>query len=340
MRFSNFVLVLGFGGLSTLSALASGCGGGETNGSGGAGGGATGTSVSTSASTSTTSTGSAGATCASDDPTCTAVKSDCVALVDNKSQPQFALRMAHLAVTKPTALTAPTIKPLIEKGVVMSLEQCNLDGDGSFNLLMQFDTAAKTLKVGGAKPPAKATDGYAFATGVVKGSDISPVTVDATIGTDGAFSQSQGADIVLPIYIGGATDPTVLLPIKQAKISGTLSSDNNCVGKFDPTKLKDKVCTGAVGAYTDAANLEGHITLAQADDVVVDVLGQSLCVILSGDPTTFGDGGMPIKCKRTNGVIDFKGDWCTTGNKPADATCADSVQLTGTLSASSVKLNP
>ena len=76
--------------------------------------------------------------------------------------------------------------------------------------------------------------------------------------------------------------------------------------------------------------------LEEADTVVVDAIGQSLCVILSGDAATYGDGGTPTKCKRTNGKINFQGDWCAASNNMA---CTDSAHLTANFSASGVKAN-
>lgn len=338
MRFTNVVLVLGFGCVSALSVMAAGCGGGGETGSGGAGGGSS-TSVSTSTSTSASvstsvSSGSAAGSCAPTDAACTKVQSDCVALVDNKEQAKFSLRMAHLGVEKPAALASPLVKTFVENGVGLNLAKCNVNGGGTFNLLMQFDTTAKTLTVGGAKPVTDPTKGYSFVTTTVGGNDIKPVTVDVTIGADGVFTQAKGIDIVLPIYLSPtAMEPAVLLPIQQAKLSGTLTDSNNCIGKFDPSQLTPKVCTGGK-PYTDAADLDGHITLEQADTVILKDLGnQSLCVLLSGDPTTYGDGAMPNKCKRTADKINFQGDWCNATN---DTACADSVKLTGKLAASAV----
>ncbi len=139
----------------------------------------------------------------------------------------------------------------------------------------------------------------------------------------------------------------LLLPLHEARlINGTLSANKNCIGKFNAEGLSpDNSCIGDTDTPTfiTGAEIEGYITLAEADEVAIDSLEQSLCVLLSGDPATYGDGGSPQKCKRTfDGmavVIDFKGDWCTSTNMPGDASCADAVALSANFAASSVLIN-
>ena len=50
---------------------------------------------------------------------------------------------------------------------------------------------------------------------------------------------------------------------------------------------------------------------------------------------------MPVThCARTNGVIDFKGDWCAATNSPATGLCARiAVQFTADFAASAVTLH-
>jgi hypothetical protein len=72
----------------------------------------------------------------------------------------------------------------------------------------------------------------------------------------------------------------------------------------------------------------------------VEALQQSLCVLLSGNAATYGDGGMPSKCKRDAQMkIVYKGKWCAMTNMAADAACADAERLTADLAASGVKIN-
>jgi hypothetical protein len=332
MRLSNVILVLALGGSATGLGIV-GCGGESTTG--GSGGG------SSSSSGSSSSTGPACAPGAA----CTTVKSDCVALKDNAGQAKFAMRMAQLDITAPVGLTGPLIKGVVSSGVAMNLPKCNLGGTGTFNLIMSFDTGAKTFTVGGAHPAADPTKGYTFVNETVQGIPIAPKTGAYTVDAAGKFTPMDGVDIVLPIYLK-VTDamPSVLLPLHKATIVGTLSTDQNCVGKYNATTLDPAAgCAGSDKnpAFTTGADLSGYMTLEEADTVVVDTLGQSLCVIITGDATTYGDMGTPIKCKRDATMkIVYKGDWCAATNKAADAACFDAASLAGKLAASAVLLNP
>ncbi len=140
----------------------------------------------------------------------------------------------------------------------------------------------------------------------------------------------------------------VLLPLKAARLKmGTLSAGNNCIGTYNAsTLLPSNSCDPASGGtlFTDAATLDGYITLEDADTVVITSLSESLCVLLSagGDAGTMqGDGGINLCARDANGKIIYQGNWCDGGttppaNTPATATCADSVQLGANFAASSV----
>jgi hypothetical protein len=330
MRLSNVVLVLALGGIAALSTTA-GCGGDTVSGGGGS---------SSSSSSGTSSSSAMALPCDPTDAVCKVAKSSCIGLVENKDKEDFTLRMAQLGVTAPTNLAMGLVGMVVGSGVKMNLGKCNLDGNGTFNLLLEFNKTTKKLKAGGAKPNPDPTKGYSFLTGTIKGQVVTPLEVAVDIKDDGTFTPMAGADVVLPIYLG-LTDPepSVFLPIHQALISGKLSDNNNCIGSYDAANqdpMND--CKGAA-PFKTGADLDGFITLEEADTVIVDALKQSLCVIIAGN--TFGDGAMPAsKCKRTAGAIDFKGDWCKTGNVAASDTCFDSMKLRGTLAASSVQLNP
>ena len=331
MRLSKvFALVVsGLVGVVALSTV--GCDGG---GDGQGGSGATGA---------TGGGGTGGGTGGSEnpcDPACDAnagIKSDCIAIVDNTDQESFGLRMSQLTLAKPAALTNAVVAGLIESGVTMNLKDCNLTGDGTFSWLMQFDTAGGKLKTGGAKPVADPTMGYCFVNETLGTTPVAPITVDATLDADGKFSVMTGGDVVVPIFLGSETD-YVLLPLRDAKlINVTVSADHNCIGKYNADKLLPAdSCepTAEVPRYTNAGTLDAYITLADADDVPISSLGQSLCVLLTGDP---GDGGNPKKCSRdAMGKIVAKGDWCAATNTAGG--CQDSLQVAGSFAASAVQI--
>jgi hypothetical protein len=291
-------------------------------------------------STSTTSTGS-GASCAPTDPACPAlsVKSDCLGLVDNSGKNHFAMRLSQLSVTSPAALTTPTVKKVVADGVNINLPACNVPGKGTFSLMVDFDLDKGMLRAGGAKPQLDPTEGYCFVDDTANG--VKPVDVKTTFDTNLRFSTEEIPKIVLPVYVDIDAKSAVFLPVTAAKLSdGQISADHNCVGKFNADGLEPiNSCLpepeAGIDFFVNAAKLTGYITIEEADSVMVDLLGQTLCVLLSGDATKYSDGGTPKKCKRTGGKIDLQGDWCSTTNSAGG--CKDAFLVSAELAASSAK---
>jgi hypothetical protein len=341
MRLSNVILVLSLGSIGAAVSLV-GCGDDSGTGSTGTGG---------SGSTTTTATGTTGS--GNTDPcspaaSCPGATSECIGLADYKDKTQFTLRMADLTLTAPPPLTAGLVSTVVKGGVTLNMTECNLTGNGTFSWLLQFDTTTGKLKAGGAKPTETPAAGYTFVNETVAGFPIAPFETDAPI-KDGKFAMTTGADLTVPIYLDIKAMGVVLLPLHAAKLSGTVSADNNCIGKYNSKGLlpaDNCLATKEIPAYVGAdgkahsdGELDGFITIDEADKVEIDAVKQSLCVILSGDAAQFGDGATPAKCKRdAGGKIVFKGDWCAATN---DATCTDkdAVKLKANYSASAVKVN-
>lgn len=338
MRLSKLFAFLVTGSLGVVAMSAIGCGDGGT-GSGGGGNGAEGGQGGAGAAGG--SGGSGAGTSFGCTPECEAnkgVESACVAIVDNVGDPTYALRMSQLTINTPKALSSPVVAGLIETGVTMNLPDCNLTGEGTFSWLLQFDTAAGTLKTGGAKPASDPTAGYCFVNEMLGTTPVAPLTVDAKPDASGKFSVAVGGDVVVPIFLGTEAD-FVLLPLRDAKIlDATVSADQNCIGKYNDATLDTKdSCepSGDVTRYTNSATLDAYITLEDADSVVISSLKQSLCVLLTGD---VGDGGMPKKCSRDGaGAIVAKGDWCSTDN--AANSCQDAYKLGADFAASAVSVS-
>ena len=343
MRLSNVILVLSLGGVGAAGALV-GCGSDTGTGTTSTGsGGSTAT---------TTSTGSGTDPCSPAAACPQVASSKCIGLADNSAAKAFTLRMADLTLTAPPSLTKGLVKGVVQNGVTMNLASCNLNGGGTFSWLLQFDTATGKLKTGGATPAEDPTKGYSFVdTTIMQGGKsfkIAPFTADAPVGKDGTFAITMGQDVTVPVYLDLKAAAVVLLPLKAAKLTGTISADNNCIGQYNSKNLDpaggclstDTVPSfiGADGKADSDGKLDGYITLEQADTVIVDAVGQSLCVILSGDAAMYGympDPKGPTLCKRDAAMkIAFQGDWCDATN---DATCKDSARLTANFSASSVK---
>jgi hypothetical protein len=280
--------------------------------------------------------------CTPTDPACPAlaVESECLALVDNSGKDEFALRMAQLTVTQPLALTEPLVQKFIGDGLIANLPACNLDGDGTFSLVTIFNRSTGRLTAGGALPESSPANGYCFVDDPAN--MVAPVEIGVDIADDGTFTTEPLPFIVLPVFTDLSGSSAVYLPLRQVVLTqATLSADQNCIGSYNATGLQprfDCVPDAASGQplFIDGGTLEGHITLEEADAVTVDVLNQSLCVVLSGDANTHGDGGDPIRCTRTGGTIDLQGDWCSATNSAGG--CQDAFKLTATFSASAVEL--
>jgi hypothetical protein len=328
------------GGMGGMGGTVGGMGGmGGIGGTGGTGGApTTGGSGGTGGTTTTGGVGGMGVC----DPQCAAnqgIASECIAITDNAAQAQFGLRMAQITLEKPTALTNPLVAGIIESGVTMNLPDCNLTGDGTFSWLIELDTGLGTLKTGGATPVADPTAGYCFVNEMLGTTQVSPVVLDAAPDAGGTIDVAVGGDVVVPIFLGNVAS-YVLLPLSDFQILGAaLSPDQNCIGVYNADQLSPAdACepSGSVSRFTNAGMIEAYITLEAADSVIIDALGQSLCVLLTGDA---GDGGMPKKCSRDPGTNEIiaKGDWCSMTNMAGG--CADSYQVTGEFAASAVQIN-
>jgi len=250
MRFSTVAASVAVGAVG-LFGFVSGCGTDTTGGS------TTGTATPTCELT---------AACVSADPTC-------VAIVDNKGLKQFGLRMSQIVISKPKTL-GPTnfVGKTVASGVTLKRPDCYLTGDtegGTFSWLLLFDVDKDAVCTGGAKPPAKPEDGYAFVNETLmqagKSYDIKPIKFSSPNLAGGTFSVTDGQDIIVPIYT--TTGDPILLPLRKARISsGTLSSNNNCVGSFNGSGLDPLNNCGPSPAdnqftFNNAGHIEGYITL-------------------------------------------------------------------------------
>lgn len=334
MRLNSVFAFVVSASLGALALTSIGCGDGSGSSAGGGGSSSTGGS-----------TGGSGASTAASpcDPQCDAnkgIKSACVAIEDNSAATTWGLRMSQLTIKAPAELTAeknPVVAGIIAKGVIMNLTDCNLNGNGTFSWLLQFDSATGKLKTGGATIQADPSQGYCFVNGMLPGSDqvITPLTVDAAPDASGKFSVEVGGDVVVPIFLTDITN-YVLLPLKNAKIiNATLSADHNCIGKYNADTL-DPANQCLPPEFTNDASLDGYITLEDADGVKVESLKKSLCALLTKE-----DNGDPTykQCpKDANGKITSKGDWCSTTDAAATADCADAFKLGADFAASAVKI--
>lgn len=295
---------------------------------------------------SSSSSGTPGASCEIG-AGCPAVTSECIAFADNASKDKFALRISHLTVTQPTALTDPTVSNLLAKGIYLDYPQCTaasgdaiFTGDGTFSWIFEFDKTAGTLRTGGAKLETDPNRGYCFVNETISGFPVAPFTVPVPVGSDGSFATQMTKAVTVPIY----TNPdnaaqVILLPLRGVRIfDGKVSADNNCIGTYNGSSLDpNNLCKeepGTVPLFVDGAALEGHITLEEADSVLIPELNnRTLCWLLASS-----DHKDMTKCTRDgSNKITYPGDWCTgaTPDDPGTAGgCGDSVKLSATFAAS------
>lgn len=269
------------------------------------------------------------------DASCTAGH-DCVSLTDNSAAATFALRVAQLTVAAPAALSTGPLASTIASGVELNnANACNLSGTGTFNWLLEMNTAGATARTGGALPMADPSLGYSFASGITLGSMVAPQTVSLHLAGDGTFTTGSG-NVTLPVYMDPSGTQGFALPLRGARFSGQLSADRNCIGNYNAAGLvpPDCLADSMHPTFVDGASVHASINLEDADAVNIAVLNMSLCVLLSGNPGAWGDGGSPMHCKRDMGAIVFAGDWCSVTDSAGG--CADSLELSATFAASSV----
>ncbi|HEY2775080.1 MAG TPA: hypothetical protein VGK20_13625 [Candidatus Binatia bacterium] len=258
---------------------------------------------------------------------------------DNSVLSTFGLRVSHLALTLPTVLATGPVGNTISNGVTPDQPTCNLNGSATFNWLMQVDTSGGNLTVGGAKPVLDPTMGYSFVNETVQSHSVAPVTGTLGLGMNQTFS-SQVGSVTIPVYLDAMGAGVLLLPMRGLQVTGQISPDQDCIGGYDVSSLDpaagcqpDPMHPG----WIDGGTVLAAINLEDADAIVVAPLSESLCVLLSGDAATYGDGASPTHCKRSGGSIVFTGDYCSTTMMPGG--CADSMEFYGSYASAGVKIN-
>jgi hypothetical protein len=274
------------------------------------------------------------------------VPSDGLALVDNTGKTaNIGLRVAQLDIAAPLTLAYGAMKSIIANGSSMNLDECNLQGQGTFSWLLELDRTQGKLKMGGAKPVSDPHSGYCFVN-ETSPAVIAPVTTTASI-TNNSLTTTSDAAITVPIYLDAAGSSAILLPLKGLRVEDAqLSADNNCIGRYNADTLSlDNQCLpddeAGITYFSTAGLLHGYITLEDADKVTISALNQTLCVLLSNDAQTYGEntGGTTV-CKRdvTNTIL-LQGGWCSETNSTASGACADAFIFAAAFAASAVTIH-
>lgn len=275
--------------------------------------------------------------------------SPCLAMgTDNTGQSLASLRMRKLLVTSPPALAfQPPSRTFVQKVIFdesIDLDnQCGEPGTGTFNWLLQVNLAQGTITTGGAPPP---TDpfgaGYCFVDEAIGAVQVAPVTVHLTTNADGTLSSAIMPKLYVPMFMAQGSTPSVIVwPLSQLAFHDiTLSSDENCIGHYNPDAVTPATATTCVDTHdttcvrwTTAGSLGGFITLNDANGVDIPQLAESLCVLLAPNgPVDTSNPNEKLCGTDANGNVIATGDFCSTTDSPGG--CADSVWFSATFAAS------
>jgi hypothetical protein len=273
------------------------------------------------------------------------VSQPCLASFENAGAPRFALRMNELLIRSPATLEpdASLLGLLFWDAVLPSLLACLVGGTGATTWLLAFDLDHGTVTMGGAAPSHSETTPSSFSfleTTVTQGAQTfttTPVTFDLVESASGELGTAAPEELDLPVFVFQGASAAVL-PLHALSMSRvTVSASHDCIGRYDPSLFD--VDAGCVPATRDegffpAGHLQAFVTLAEADAIVIQDLSATFCAILAGLPGMVGSSSTPVRhCPSS-----FQGDWCSTTNGPATASCADAVQLSADFAAGAVQL--
>jgi len=324
-------LVLAMLGFS--ACLASACGGDD----GGGGGGGSG--------------GGSSAPCVPTDAACyfagpAGPGAECLAKADNTGQGKWQGRFSSILVKAPASLAGEFVQTqVIDKGISLKQPDCWENGDGTFSWLFEIDSTTNKMKTGGGLPVTDPQAGSCFVKMPNAALPIAPIEADVTV--NGKSFSAQDLDVNVPIFLSPTnTSNPIILPLHKVDVEATFNDENhNCSGKFNGDELDpvnncepDTKMIPPQRAWTPGGTLKGYITIDEADQVMIDELGATLCVLLAGQSWK----GPNKDCKSSTQWAQNErpeGDWCSKTNAAADATCKDAYKLEGAFSASAFKIN-
>jgi hypothetical protein len=282
-----------------------------------------------------------GGQCSISDPKCGSPQT-CLPLKQNTGS-VLDFRLRRLNVIAPPPLTYASnylIQSLvIDNAVDLAAKECGENGKGTFNWLFRLDKGNSRVTTGGAPPVTDPFNtGYCFFNHKVGPLSVTQVTGPVHADPSGTYSTEPIPKLLVPIFLDVEATQTIVLPLTNTVIRDvTISSDGSCIGSLNLLAL-DNSCADS---YSDcskwhtAGSIGAFITLEDADSVVIDLLHETLCVLLTGSGAP-GNNGVQV-CARSGGKIAATGDYCSSPAGPGG--CADSYWLAATFAASAVKIN-
>ena len=280
----------------------------------------------------------------------------CLARITNAGASTFGMRISELTIRTPASLTYMSGGPftvgsfgsLFVSWVSPSTAPClGEDHTAATAWLLGFDLGQKTLTMGGAVATSTTQTQFTFLDEMVaQGGQtyhVRPVAYGLIQNAGDSFSTPTPQDFAFPLFISATSSPTVI-PFHALWVSSvTVSASHDCIGSYDPAVFDpQRSCmpTFAGQGFRYAGDLEAYFVLEEADTITIGAYQETFCAALAGDMGTVDPTTQIMSCSRTHGVIDFKGDWCSTTNAPATATCADAVHVTADFAASAVQIRP
>ncbi len=270
----------------------------------------------------------------------------CLAKTDNSGKTKWTGRFSQITISSPPALATPYIQSnVIDKGIYLDLPACNAQGQGTFSWFFELDTEAKLLKTGGGLPVTDVTKPGCFVSLPNAAIPTAPVTLDVSL-DNGTFT-AEKFSIVVPIFLApDKLDTPVLLPIHGGQVQATISSDGNCIGKYNADELEPEFdCApdtpNGQRAWKDAGVLRGFITVDEADTVFIEDLKTSLCALLAGAGKWKGEDGRCVTSENWQKGLRPEGNWCASvpadsgePGSPATAECKNAWRLEASFAAS------
>jgi hypothetical protein len=265
-------------------------------------------------------------------------------MADNTGQAVQSFRMRKLHVTAPPSLAQTFVQMgIFDEGTNLA-DYCGEGGSGGYSWLLQVDPSAGTLETGGAPLTGDPFGvGYCFVDATIGAFPVAPVTTGATQAPDGSWSSAVIPELHVPLFVNGDPTNVMVLPLTKLTISQvSVSTDDNCIGSYNPDGVTAPTTNGtcqdqdpsSCERWHTAGAMGGFITLKEADTVLVQELGKSLCVLLT-DGTSTTNGGMSC-AKDASGNITAQGDFCSTTDSPGG--CQDSSWFAATFAASAAKV--
>ena len=228
------------------------------------------------------------------------------------------MRLRHLGITAPTAMVNAILQQLFDD---------SMDNE-DFIWLLTFDgigSGTLTLKTGSGQKVARTTCTYRFLD-----PDYPSDTMEMAE-TALAFDLSGDPipELRVPMWSEGTefpAAPLLILPLRELDISGTFDSTHMSIGTYDDVS----------GRWTDGGNLVGKVTAADAQATVIDLLGMTLCGLVSGETGVAGDPS--DDCEGGNPATWNPATW----ERPPDALVGTepAYNMQGTISATAVHVQP